>query len=216
MTARKPRTARPRKYKPGTAAYAKRMADLGLVTPLPDRPNKALAKVQKQYYAKLAKAGFKDLEWVDHTSGRGQNSDYLKQPSGLPRMWRPERLQFYRLVSAYAVHGTFASKRDKAAMTMLADGKSFRAILSHLRQRHGYRRSLYSLFYELQELLKQCHIFNLTHREGLLNPANTDAYGTDALISDPQMTQCYMGLPVDDATYDLMARAGRTKRPSDN
>ncbi len=196
--------SKPRKTpRPGSAAYNKRMRELGLVPPMTAKVAATFKATQKKLYTKLKKGGFNDLEWTDHNTGRGQNTDYLKQSASMARLWRPEKAQFFRLLRNYATHGQFKTKRDKAAVELLAEGISFRRILKHLKSYYKYSKSLYTLFYELQDLLKDCHVFNVSHPEGLLNLANADSWADDALLSDLSgRGEAYLGLPLDAGWFD--------------
>jgi hypothetical protein len=186
------------------------MRELGLVAPQPAKGRAVRFKAeQRKWYSKLAKhkdpaypKGFTDLEWVDYKTGKGQNSDYLRRSTNSGRPWRPEKAEFFRLVRNFVTHYEFKTKRDRVAMELLSEGYSFRRILKHLRRYNGYRKSLYSLFYYLHDLLKACQTFNLIHAEGLLNPANADAVTHDALLADLRMEHCYLGLPLDAGWFD--------------
>ena len=181
------------------------MADLGL-TPPQDIARSNFIKQQNNYYAKLRKSGFEDIEWLDRRTGKGQNSDILRKAAIRQRMWRPEKAHYYRLLRNYVTHAKFKTKRDKFIMELLAEATSFRRTLKAYIRYTNYRydKSLYTFFYKCQVLLTEALLWNKIYPEGMLNPANQDSWATDVLLADMgldsaigQDGEAYLGLAMD-------------------
>lgn len=130
-------------------------------------------ELQKKWYSKLAQNGFKDIEWVDHKTGKGQDSDYLKGSLAKGKPWNPDRAQFFRLLQNYLTHYQFKSRKvDRFIMTRLNDGWTYRKIHAECRKKYKFKKSLYWLYYHIQKLSQAMLIWNKTHEHGLLHPSN--------------------------------------------
>lgn len=177
--AKKPRSKRP--------PYSKRAVKAAGL-PLPSSTKIGTAEftaLQKKWYDKLEASGFEDIEWVDHTTGRGQDSDYLRGSAAKGRVWSPERAQFYRLLQNYVTHYQFKTRRlDRYIMTRLNEGQTYRQILEGAKKKFKFKKSLYWLYYKIQDLVKDMVIWNKQHKLGLLNPANADSWADDMLLAD--------------------------------
>lgn len=74
-----------------------------------DKPlkSKKFRELQKKWYDKLKKDGFEDIEWVDHKTGVGQNSSFLKNSLSTRKkaceggFASSKRFQYYRLASNF-------------------------------------------------------------------------------------------------------------------
>lgn len=165
----------------GSKRWLKRMAELGLVQPA---PKQNLKQLQAKWYAKLAAEGFDDIEWSDPSTGRGQDSRYLKRSRiDLDRYEAMEL--FSRMAGIYANHATFDLKWDREIWERFANGIQYRVILKQLRAL-GMRKSLYWIWARINvhlELLKPWHS---THPEGLYSPeAYEEPYVVDVLLTEP-------------------------------
>lgn len=189
----KPKSARKRTRKlPGKRA----LKAAGLPQPGALAVNsKAYKALQDIWYAKLAASGFDDLEWTKGEPGNSQNSDYLKGSAARGRTWAPERAQFYRLLQNYLTHYQFANMQDRYVLHALNDGITYRAILAACKKRYKLKRSLYWFYYYVQDLVAKMVAWNSTHKEGLLNPANSDRWADDALLSDLRGTAGVLEAP---------------------
>lgn len=157
-----------------------------LPPPAPCRPGSAEFKqLEAKWYAKIEAAGFDDLERTVRPDGsKGTNADYLKGSAARGRTWSPERAQFYRLLQNYITHHQFASMQDRWVMHRMNDGGTYREILAECKRKYRLKRSLYWFYYYVQDLVKAMVEWNISHAEGMLNPAAQDAWATDALLSD--------------------------------
>jgi hypothetical protein len=168
----------------------------GLPPPAHIKPgSKAYTQLKNKWYSKLTQAGFEDLEWHDKSTGKGQNSDYLRGSAAKGRTWAPERAQFYRLLQNYLTHYQFGSMQDRYVMHRLNDGDTYRDILANCKAKYGLKRSLYWFYYYVQDLVKKMVQWNADHKEGLLNPANADSWADDALLSDLRGTSGVLEAP---------------------
>jgi len=170
-----------------SAATRKAEADLykknGLHKPA-NLSKKQLHALQKQWYKKLAtETDFVDIETVDKDK---PDMATLTSPNSRAKRWHPERQLYFALARNFATHGTFKRYEQylKLAWAMHAEGASYREILTVLRQKYRYKKSVYTLFYELEAVAKRCIEWNKTSPEGMLNSANYDSWADDALIGN--------------------------------
>lgn len=192
---RKAKGVAPKRRLPSTKALRK----AGLPLPLPISPGATLKAEQRKWYARLAEDGFEDLERrVDDGS---MYTNYLRHSGLKGRVWSPERAQFYRLLQNYLTHHSFkktrkrqrpgqqrnkqySGKLDQYILERINDGWDYRTILAACRGRFKLDRSLYWMFYYVQDLVSAMVKWNAENIEGLLNPANQDQWATDALLID--------------------------------
>lgn len=139
------------------------------------------AALQKKYYAKLAQKGFKDIEWVDHSTGKGQQSSYLKGSDANKQFAHgTSTLDYYRLCSNFLVHNEkHLTPRELLVWHHWTEGKTLRDIVVLYNKRFKPKRYLYWIFRLFEQLEARCMDWNISHPEGLLNDANTDFYITD-------------------------------------
>lgn len=167
---------------------ARKLKEAGLPPPMLIKTSSAAYKtLQNKWYDKLAEDGFNDLERSTKPDGTTSlNAEYLKGSAIRGKAWCPESAQFYRLLQNYLTHHEFkrGEKMHKRMLTMLNDGHDYRAILKKCNQIYRIDRSLYWLYYYVQDLVAGMVAWNGTHAEGMLNPANQDSWANDALLSD--------------------------------
>lgn len=103
------------------------------------RKSESIVKLTNKWYKKLADSGFKDIEWYDETTGKGQNSDYIKRSaSRMKHQYKPESFEHYRIMRNFVSHYKFKSNKDRIILEWYADGIRYRKILSKLRRLGGY------------------------------------------------------------------------------
>jgi hypothetical protein len=156
--------------------------------PEPKPGSREFAALQKKWYSKLkkesakgAKDGFKDIEWVDHKTGKGQQSDYLKGSDTMKHyVYNTSTLDYYRLCTNFYTHAwrTLAPK-NRFIWKHWADGKSLRQIVILYNKHFRAHRSLYWIFRQFETIEVQMYKWNKENPEGLLNEANVDFYMTD-------------------------------------
>jgi hypothetical protein len=160
-------------FQPGTALSSrkrKQVQQAGL--PLPVDASQKFADLQKQWYAKLETDGFEDIEWVNHSTGKGQDSSYLRGSMQSGKPYHPGRDLYYQLASNYLQHCKNL-RRNKSYNYFIwklhTEGATFTEILEALKRRQPKSvPSRYTLFYDVRRLAKQCYRWNATNPEGLL------------------------------------------------
>lgn len=87
--------------------------------------NKKFQALRRQWYDKLKKTGFKDLE---HTSNNGAVSPYLTRNSTgtLRNQYDVSTVLYFQIVANFATHYPFDSKLDRLIMQFHADGMPYR------------------------------------------------------------------------------------------
>ena len=67
------------------------------------------ANLQKEWYDKLSESGFEDIEWVDHKTGIGHGSTWLKTQTSHNRAitYNPDTEEYFRLARSFYQHGKF-------------------------------------------------------------------------------------------------------------
>lgn len=183
LAPQKPRIGIKRRHRPPTQRQLKAA---GLPPPATIKPgSKAYKALEAKWDAKLAAAGFEDIETTKRPDGTfGRNNDYLTGSAIRGRVWSPERAQFYRLLQNYLTHYNFKRKIDRWIMNRLNDGGTYREILAECKSRFKLKRSLYWFYYYVQKLVESMLVWNCSSPEGMLNPANADSWATDALLKD--------------------------------
>jgi len=160
---------------------------------------KAFQKLQKEWYGKLAKEGFEDIEWAGNP-----DSPHIKQPSSRGRKLTPGKQLYFAMARNYLTHFRFRHKQEKVAWAMHTDGASYRQILDVLKRDFGIDKSIYWIYYFVQDIANKCRTWNTENSEGLLNAANSDGFADDALLADLRLEECYS----DGADYELPIDAG--------
>lgn len=154
----------------------KKIDDAGLPSPDLGITRKEFAKLQKQWYAKLAKEGFKDIEWVDHSTGTGHDSGYLKGSLISGKAYHPGRDLYYQLASNYLQHCKNLKNRPyhKFIWKLHAEGMTYDEIELHVKKRYKNSVSKYTLYYQIRELARLCYRWNTQNKEGLLRKRAED------------------------------------------
>ena len=153
--------------------------------PDPKTPEE-FAALQKEWYEYLKAEGFEDLEWIDHKTGRGQASDYLKKPSAyLAKHYDPSVAEYYRKCRIYLEHGEFESGLHKFVFKLHTEGASYRDIVKEVErypQRFGRTVSIFWISQHLNNMLDYVELWHHTSEHGILNPANEEFYIEDIPI----------------------------------
>lgn len=140
------------------------------------RSNK-LTELTAEWYQRLKREGFQDIEWYDEYTGYGQNSDFLKQDSRQSaQSFKPETLEYYRIITNFTTHYKFKSRKHAFIMQKYAEGMPYRKILTATRlecydwviKRNGRPRlSLFTLHGMIHKYIKLAYEWNKTDPEGL-------------------------------------------------
>lgn len=149
-----------------------RIKKAGLPEPNQGTTEAQFARLQKQWYAKLKQeADFEDIEWVNHNTGKGHNSAFLKHSLVSGKKYHPGRDLYYQLASNYLIHCTNLKNRpyEKFIWRLHAEGRTYEEVLAAVHHKYPSRAcSIYTLFYQLKTIAKQCYRWNATAHEGLL------------------------------------------------
>lgn len=163
---------RKRKSSPFSYRSSRKLKQAGLPEPDPGLTQAQFAKLQKHWYAKAADGpnGFKDIEWTNHRTGEGQDSNYLRGSLAGGKTYHPGRALYYQLASNYLVHCSNLKNRpyDRFIWQHHADGCTYDELLKLIKQKYGKVCSKYTLYYQIKELAKKCYAWNATNPEGLL------------------------------------------------
>lgn len=144
-----------------------------------------LLQLQKQWYSKLKREGFKDIEWTEGHSINGVDSPYLKDTAfKYKKKFNEHTAEHYRLMRNFSSNYTFKSKMDAFIFELYCEGCPFREIV-HKVYRAGWNQrrpgppkpgktthiskiSLFTLHHILKKYIKLAYEWNKTDPEGLL------------------------------------------------
>jgi hypothetical protein len=149
----------------------------GLPAPATESPAQ-FAKLQKEWYAKLGEEGFKDIEWVDHSTGTGHNSPYLRGSLAGGKAYHAGRELYYQLASNYLQHckNLRNNAYNRFIWQLHTDGHTYDEIADACKARFKSKAvSKYTLYYQLQRLAKACYRWNQRADEGLLRKRAEDS-----------------------------------------
>lgn len=144
--------------------------------------------LQKHWYDKLASGGFKDLEWVDHKTGRGQNSDHLRDSLGsIRKAYNPDVENHFRLCRNYLSNASIRPAWRKEIFELYVEGVSYRAIRKILLDRNspgpaGKPTSHATIFRVVKEMKLEMETWNIHSPKGMLNPSNQDVWFEDLVL----------------------------------
>lgn len=146
------------------------------------RTQAEFAALQKEWYDYLAKTGFEDLEWVDHKTGKGQGSDYLKSPSTyIAKQYDSSVEEHYRKCRIFLAHGEIESKLLKYVFELYTDGKSYREIAKEVRNKKQWFGRTISIFWISQHLNELLEFVDFWH---YLDPNGVNFPDSDFYISE--------------------------------
>lgn len=141
---------------------------------------------QKLWYGKLAAEGFDDIEFIDHNTGVGQGSRYIKRPDAA-RMKHstPKSFEWYRLCAAYLQHNHYwARPADKLIWQMYTDGHTYREILKAVKAKTRRHRALFYVHSRIHSMRKLMMQWQTTASEGLLLDID-DSVVHDVMLNEP-------------------------------
>lgn len=146
-----------------------KMRELGLKRPSKIKlDSKEFNKLQEKWYAKLAKEGFEDLEWSDSSTGKGQNSGYLKKsPPKFDADKAAASELYYALLRNFITHDILRDMQDRMMLSLHAEGIGYREILEELKSRYKVDYSLTVLHHKLKALQSRAMEWNKTSQNGL-------------------------------------------------
>jgi hypothetical protein len=126
-------------------------------------------KLQRQWYAKADKAGFKDLE--KFIGEDQQPADLLHGPSlrNAADMFNPEKRHYYRQWSCFLAHmAETLSSRDRLIAELYAEGTKYRNIIERVNKRFRAQTiSLNPLHFKIKQLYALIKAWNETDSRGL-------------------------------------------------
>ncbi len=167
--------------------------------------SKEFAALQQLWYSKLAKDSkhtdgpFKDIEWQTNP-----DSPHIKKPSSRARKLIPGKALYYALARNFSTHGKFKTPTAKKAWDMHSEGISYRRVLKQIKKSPWkYKKSLYALFYFIDDIREQCMRFNKEEPEGLC--FGEDSFADDSLIADFRLDTA---VDADTEAYDLPMDSG--------
>lgn len=154
----------------------KKIKKAGLPQPDLGTSQAQFARLQKQWYAKLAKEGFEDIEWVNHSTGTGQDSAFLKGSLLSGKPYHPGRELYFQLATNYLMNCTNLKNRPyhKFIWKLHSEGATYDEIEAAVRKKYKDPVSKYTLYYEIKDLAKLCYRWNAKHPEGLLRKRAED------------------------------------------
>lgn len=154
----------------------KKIKRAGLPTPDLGTSRQQFARLQKQWYAKLAKQGFEDIEWVDHNTGLGHDSAFLKGSLSSGKPYHPGRELYYQLATNYLMNCISLKNKpyNKFIWKLHAEGATYDEIEAAVNKKYKNSVSKYTLYYQIKHLAQLCYKWNKTSAEGLLRKRAED------------------------------------------
>lgn len=124
-------------------------------------------KIQNEWYEKLSKAGFSDLEWLDKNTGLGQSTPFLK---GNERKFKhldaselSQTSEYFVQASQFAQLHKFSTKLHKYIWQLFAEGVSYRKMIPRIRSRRfKYVPSIFWISVELNKLKRDFWLWQLS------------------------------------------------------
>ncbi len=112
--------------------------------------NKEFLKTRNEWYEKLKKSGFDDLEWYDEKTGMGQGSPYLRSKGNpttgkLRKTYSQSSSEHFRLCRNFLQHGAFYTilqENYNNSGDLQRSFSSFRRYLSSLDSYYGKAESV--------------------------------------------------------------------------
>lgn len=159
-----------RRKNPLSPNMARQLKKAKLPQPVQQMSAAQYAKLQKKWYAILADDGFEDIEWVDHKTGKGHNSGFLKGSLISGKIYHPGRDLYFQLASNYLLHCKALKEKpyERFIWKHHANGLTYAEVQKEVKDKYGKAQSMYTIYYQLRDLAKLCYKWNQTHPEGLL------------------------------------------------
>lgn len=114
-------------------------------------------KLQNQWYKKLRRSGFKDIEWLDEKTGEGHNTSLIE--SGTPRTKTlilghlTKSYEFFYNCRRFGVYHQFERKEDKVLWDLYSDGVSYRSIIKLAKRDKKRKWNLFTISTRVNEIL---------------------------------------------------------------
>ena len=143
--------------------------------PVPPTTRAEFAKLQQEWYAKLADDGFKDLEWVDHSTGKGHNTPHLKGSLHMGKPYRAGRSLYFDMAAAYLHHCKSLYGYNRFIWALHTSGATYEDILVQIKKKYKKAPSKYTLYYRIQDLAKRSYDWNKKYKDGVLYKRAEDA-----------------------------------------
>lgn len=192
-----------------------RVRKAGLPEPQPQLSKAQFAKLQKQWYAKLASEDFKDIEWVNHSTGTGHDSGFLRGSMGGGKAYHPGRDLYFQLASNYLVHCKKLRQRpyDRLLWKLHSEGLTYDEVHEQMSKRYSSMCSKFTMYYQIQNIAKLCYKWNLRHPEGLLRKRAEDELARAQTVLNEFAQDEYNWLL--NKQYAAEERRGRKKKNND-
>lgn len=115
---------------------------------------KEFIKLQNEWYDKLTKNGFRDLEWLDKKTGQGHSTPFLKDSlSVFKHLYDAEVQNHFENCRAYLAHGKFPTRLHKFIWKLYCDGVSYRKMLPKIKARRFKKQpSIFWISVEINKL----------------------------------------------------------------
>lgn len=127
------------------------------------------SKLQKEWYEKLKRSGFDDLEWTDHKSGEGHNSSFLRNSrTGVNARLDLNKELYYTMCRNWLTHAGPKKKIDRIMFEMHAEGKGYRDIVAKVRGWLPKRSSHTSVFMRMKPLIAEMLRWNEADERGVI------------------------------------------------
>lgn len=137
----------------------------------PEPGSPAFKKLQKQWYDKLRKSGFQDLEAPGTPDGKLSNRG---KPTIRDQLHYDSTVTFYTYIDAYLAHYHTVKGRDRYLLKLKQQGKSYREIVRLYEKRYKEPIDLSTAFYKVKELLEKCLKWNKESKYGCLYKDHED------------------------------------------
>lgn len=162
-------------YKKNLSPHAvQKIKKAGLVVPQPKLTAAEFAKLQQQWYAKAQSSGFKDIEWVDHSTGKGHNTPHLKGSLHMGKAYHSGRELYFDMANAYLLHCTSLHNYYRFIWKLHCEGKTYDFIWKQVKKHYNSAPSKYTIFYDIQKIAKKCYRWNKRSENGVLKKREDD------------------------------------------
>ncbi len=125
--------------------------------------SKEFKQAQKKWYDKLKKEGFEDIEWINHETGYGQNTPWIKNyKKTVNEKKMHEHNDYYSKCSYFLHYGKFKSRLHKKIWEFYCEGLSYRNMVKRLKKenRFKYIPSIFWISIHLNQMINECAFFH--------------------------------------------------------
>jgi hypothetical protein len=98
-------------------------------------------QLQQKWYEKIARHGFKDIEWTDHSTGSGHNTPYMTSlaMNTVKMSSYNSVIEHYRQVRNFLTHYRFTSTKDKFVLSRYCEGDTYDQIVEKFIAKYGFK-----------------------------------------------------------------------------